>query len=258
MKNTIDANGNGKSVGNKPCAMLGAGNLASMLWRRDGRCDEDALRFNIFQVTEENGQVSQTFGLRHIEDLAELVQVLAYVLSEEDWLKPESRDDLSCLCACLGDVLGADREPPTRQLSPDSAIATAVRTVLRRLWPREAASFAKEPSSQHLYRQLVLVDRWLAGVVVTHCDCLPDLDPASADYLGDCPLCGSNDGYLNIDRHHWFICHAHHTTWLAGEDLFSSWRCETPAEWKSNGDTIRKYLVVEPVRPPADSSVSST
>jgi hypothetical protein len=258
MKEQIDANRNGKSANNRPFAMLGAGNLASMLWKSDDRAARDALRFNIFRVTEENGRVSQSFGLQNVEDLARLAQVLAYSLSEEEWLDPESRDDLSCLCACLGDVLGRDTKATVSPVAPTSAIAEALRAAIGRLWETEAASFGEEPSSKHLYRQLVLVDRWLAGVVAHHSAGLPDLNPSAADCLGDCPLCGRNDGYLNVYRHHWFICHAHRTRWLAGENLFSSWHTESPAEWKTNGDRIRPYLVVEPLRPPADLSVSTS
>ncbi len=70
------------------------------------------------------------------------------------------------------------------------------------------------------------------------------------DYLGlgICPECGRYDGYLNIGRGQWFYCTEHHTCWLAGENLFSSWRFETEAEQRARYDALDfdTYRQVEP------------
>jgi hypothetical protein len=63
---------------------------------------------------------------------------------------------------------------------------------------------------------------------------------------GDCPMCGRNDGYLNIGRGHWFLCHAHRTKWFIGSNLFSSWREEDEETWVRNSALLANYEEVEP------------
>jgi hypothetical protein len=70
------------------------------------------------------------------------------------------------------------------------------------------------------------------------------------DCFGGCPRCWRNDGYINIDREHWFVCHRHGAKWLFGENLFSSWRYETDLEWQVNAARIGGYRVVDPICPP--------
>ena len=65
-------------------------------------------------------------------------------------------------------------------------------------------------------------------------------------YFGGCPECGSNDGYLNLHRAHWFVCHAHRKRWLIGANLFSTWRMETEEDWQQNYERIRGYEEVMP------------
>lgn len=48
--------------------------------------------------------------------------------------------------------------------------------------------------------------------------------------FGLCPECGSNDGYINIGREHWFYCLKHRVCWCVGSNLFSSWREQTEDE----------------------------
>ncbi len=69
------------------------------------------------------------------------------------------------------------------------------------------------------------------------------------DYFGDCPECGCNDGYLNIYKANWMVCHEHKKRWLVGEDLFSSWRFETEKDWEENFERIKDYEEVEPLLP---------
>lgn len=75
-------------------------------------------------------------------------------------------------------------------------------------------------------------------------------DDAEISYFGGCPHCGRTDGYLNIRRGHWFVCHTHRTRWLAGANLFSSWRHETESLWKENYLRIAGYKIVEPIHEP--------
>lgn len=61
------------------------------------------------------------------------------------------------------------------------------------------------------------------------------------EYWGVCPECGSNDGYLNVGRAHWYVCHRHRVRWLIGTNLFSSWRDQTEEEWRLNAERIGPY-----------------
>lgn len=64
-------------------------------------------------------------------------------------------------------------------------------------------------------------------------------------YFGVCPTCGDNDGYLNIHKDHWFICHEHRVRWHFGTNLFSSWRQESEADWRENQNRIGPYRDIE-------------
>src|SRR5262245_4997334 len=65
------------------------------------------------------------------------------------------------------------------------------------------------------------------------------------DYFGDCPKCGDNDGYLNVGRVHFFVCHAHKLWWCVGSNLFSSWKDEDEDEWRKNDATLRTFRGVD-------------
>ena len=71
------------------------------------------------------------------------------------------------------------------------------------------------------------------------------MDPDDA-YWGLCPSCHRNDGYLNLGREHWFVCHAHRVMWCIGENLFSSWRHETGEVWAENRERLKGYAEIEP------------
>lgn len=76
-------------------------------------------------------------------------------------------------------------------------------------------------------------------------------------YFGGCPVCGDNDGYVNIGRGHWLVCKEHRTRWFIGSNLFSSWRDETPEEQRravdfmfdANDELREGWRDVEPLRP---------
>jgi len=50
------------------------------------------------------------------------------------------------------------------------------------------------------------------------------------DYFGVCPICKKNDGYRNHGRAQWMVCIEHKLKWCFGENLFSSWKDETPQD----------------------------
>ena len=69
------------------------------------------------------------------------------------------------------------------------------------------------------------------------------------EYFGGCPTCGKNDGYLNVARDHWMVCHEHKARWLVGSNLFSSWRDESEEDWQRNEYRMNGYAEVEPISP---------
>ena len=72
------------------------------------------------------------------------------------------------------------------------------------------------------------------------------------DGFGLCPYCKDYDYYVNIGKAHWFVCNKHKVKWLAGMNLFSSWRYETEDDWKRNYEQIKDYDEVEPILPTYD------
>ena len=65
--------------------------------------------------------------------------------------------------------------------------------------------------------------------------------------FGVCPECRRNDGYINVHKAHWYMCHAHQTKWCAGWNLFSTWKRETESDWEENNRLLRGYREVEPI-----------
>ena len=61
------------------------------------------------------------------------------------------------------------------------------------------------------------------------------------NYFGLCPICRETNGYLNIYKRHWFVCHRHKVKWCVGSNLFSSWKLESESQWKKNYDKIWNY-----------------
>ena len=71
----------------------------------------------------------------------------------------------------------------------------------------------------------------------------------AASQFGGCPHCGQHDGYLNIDREHWFRCDRHKTKWRFGSNLFSGWREEGEEVWQRNRFKLAEYMTVNPMPP---------
>ena len=71
-------------------------------------------------------------------------------------------------------------------------------------------------------------------------------------YFGGCPYCGGNDGYLNVEREHWFMCDKHRTKRLIGSNLFSGWWDEGEEVWLKNQYRLQNYMTVAPVYPERD------
>lgn len=77
---------------------------------------------------------------------------------------------------------------------------------------------------------------------------MKDLEHEPDEHFGGCPECGGNDGFINVNRVHYFVCHLHNTQWEVGQNLFSGWREETPEVWERNRQIVDSYTEVEPRR----------
>ena len=67
--------------------------------------------------------------------------------------------------------------------------------------------------------------------------------------FGGCPHCGKHDGYLNVEREHWFRCDRHKTKWRFGSNLFSGWREEGEEVWQRNRFKLAEYMTVDAMPP---------
>lgn len=119
------------------------------------------------------------------------------------------------------------------EFTEGSPIYKALALLIDYLWQAEVEDFdATEEGERHrhIFHDVALVSRWLTN---------PTREP---DYFGDCPKCegGGNDGYLNLGRSNWIICHLHQLRWCIG-DLLSSWRFETEEDWDQNWKRIGHY-----------------
>jgi hypothetical protein len=74
------------------------------------------------------------------------------------------------------------------------------------------------------------------------------------DHFGSCPECGQASAYVNIGREHWFYCDEHRVKWCVGENLFSSWRYQDPAEWAANHRKLQGYRELFPASTAAEGS----
>jgi hypothetical protein len=61
---------------------------------------------------------------------------------------------------------------------------------------------------------------------------LHHLSPEKVENVyGCCPVCGMNDGYVNLGDEHWFYCWEHKKRWKLGSEWF------TPIRSKGDGTT---------------------
>ena len=250
MKQQNDANPTPKASENKPYAMLGAGNLTASLWKTGDHESGWRYRFNIFRMSKNNGRVSQRLSPHDVADLAKLAQLLAFALSEDGCLDSELHDDLSCLFACLDQVLPHARENVSRPPQLSDAVVSAIRSILRVNFDTDGRHFGANPFADHVYRKLLLIDRWLEGVISPKSAVLPDVDFDSVrETFGVCPLCGKYDECVNLGEYHWYICQRHQFRWCVGHNCIVPDVYENSESYQENWERICRYRVVEPLRP---------
>jgi len=254
-----DQPSNGSVKEEKPYTMLGAGNLTAALWKYGDKRSGWHYRFNVFRMGNRDGRVSQRFLPRDVADLAKLAQVLAFALTDDGCLDQELRDDLSCLSACLDQVLPEPCENVSRHPHLCDAVVTLLRSVLDLNFHSDERHFGANPIADHVYRKLLLIDRWLEGVISPENAVLPELDLAgSRDTFGGCPLCGMHDGCVNLGDYHWYVCRTHQFRWCVGHGLFVPEVYEDTDTYMENWQEIRDYRVVEPFRRASEISTTTS
>lgn len=237
------------SFTNKPDAMLGAGRLTAGVWKK--RSDEIDFDFNVFRINRTTGAVSQQFQSGDLADLARLAQLLAAEMSQDEALGLETCDDLACLAACLEDVLPTGYVFPGIRCREDGPAARTISSLLTYLWEDEGKHFMANPSESHIYRQLVAVDVWLRGVGPTFGVELAPMTPDMIeDKCGVCPVCGSNDGGLELSDSFWFHCRKHQVRWRAWGVLCLLGLDEDPQDAVENFQKIGSFREVYPMLNP--------
>lgn len=91
----------------KPYAQVGAGRLASTLWKFGDQYAGWYYRFNIFWITD-RGRVGQRFSPSDIVDLVKLARVLSATLAEDGCLSHTQRCELTRLVTLLDQVIHAE------------------------------------------------------------------------------------------------------------------------------------------------------
>lgn len=222
---------------------VGAGDWTAPIWKRSRPDGEWDYRFSLWRLMEgQGGKQTRRFRPKDVLDLPKLAQVLAATLVADGCIELELKQDLQCLDSSLQCLLGEDGDADGRESLLPRELADAVAGVLAYLEDDERENFVADPSEGHVYRHVVGLRAWL--------DRQRDGDerPEEVDHFGGCPVCRRNDGYLNIGRGHWFVCHAHRFRWFVGANLFSSWKQERAEHWRRNFVLIGDYDVVDPVR----------
>ena len=239
---------NGHSNHDKPYAMFGAGNLTAALWKHGDDRSGWHYQFNIFQVRKDDGQVSQRFSPHDVADLAKLTQTLALAISDNGCLEQELRDDLSCLSACLERVFSERHGEHIRYPKLSAAVVSLLRELLDMDFAMVEPHFRANPYADHVYRRLLLIDRWLDGAISPEAVVLPDAESADTGRtVPGCPLCGKHDDCLNLGEYHWYVCRTHRFRWCVGHSLFTPEVYEDMVTYLDNWEEIRDYRLVEPL-----------
>ena len=88
------------NVGTMPYCMLGAGKLASTVWKTGDEASGWRYRFNVFRLSS-SGRVSQSLRAEDLVALAKLTRVIASILIDDGCIAPQERAALRGLVAFL-------------------------------------------------------------------------------------------------------------------------------------------------------------
>ena len=110
MKNAKQDNDARDAAITKPYTMVGAGKLASTIWKSGDEYSGWRYRFNIFRMTARDGRVSQQFFPSDVIQLVKLTRVLATVLDDDGCLPLAQRRMLRRMAFFLDDFLRSSEE----------------------------------------------------------------------------------------------------------------------------------------------------
>ena len=88
----------------KPLGMVGAGRLASMIWKTGDEQSGWRYRFNVFRTVNNAGRVSQLFAPSDAILLVKLAHVLAAVIADDGCISPDERQSLKRLATELDEL----------------------------------------------------------------------------------------------------------------------------------------------------------
>lgn len=88
----------------RPYELVGAGQLASAIWKHGDSQSGWDYRFNIFRMKPQNGRVSQLLSPCDVHDLVKLSRVLAAVLADDGCIAASERHSLVELAAQLESI----------------------------------------------------------------------------------------------------------------------------------------------------------
>jgi hypothetical protein len=91
----------------KPYAMVGAGQLASAIWKTGDEVAGWRYQFNLFRMSPK-GRIGQQFGPADLVPLVKLVRVLAAVLADDGCVSPTQQTELARLAVLLDEFTAED------------------------------------------------------------------------------------------------------------------------------------------------------
>lgn len=127
----------------------------------------------------------------------------------------------------------------TNSVTLTKNLCTALELLVNRLIP-EVLEGDSSIEGQ-LAEAVTLIQAWMAVDV----EVMPTEEAfGQREHFGVCPLCGANDGYMDIGRGHWFLCRRHQFAHFGGSNLMSSWRTTSEAQTRENMATFAQMAIV--------------
>ncbi len=149
------------SANNPPHASLGAGQLASMLWKSNEGGAEGNYQFNLFRLLSTTGHVSQLFRPEDIPSLLKLLHLLATTLIAEGVLDTILSDELSRIAQFLHEAFDDSAERSSDAMNADQRNALA--DVLAYLQNHLFLRTFDFPPTNRLHAQIAILQQWLAS-----------------------------------------------------------------------------------------------
>lgn len=220
--------------------------------------DEEPARYHIRIGRRGDSKGDSVLQLRS-EELAKLSRLMVWtadLISRMPELRAGESDDMACLASCLNDVFNEFGTSSVVRYERFSSVGESLPAIVDALLWDQADEFAGSSDLDHVYRRLLLIDRWLAGAVSGYSDELTlkvALDNI-CEY-GGCALCGDHDEFFVINNRFWFVCRNHKVCWCAGTDLFPVFQKPTDEERQTHHRMVETYRDIIPLYPPLSAAV---